>query len=155
MLTIPDSDVRMLMNMLLAQGVFDGFELRSCTIQSFARFDIEGVPVAEAAEAAEGETRKAVFCKWQRIRPYVYNILKGSEKPRFMKFVFSAAAETLVGELAEAQALFINIIFDKNTVHITTGASMKAWSLDKTVENQWDSHVVDFIKQNNIPISEE
>ena len=152
MLTLPESEVRALMNLLLVKDAFDGFDLRVCTIQSFARFDIEG---AAAQERAESEpAAKALFCKWSRIRPYVYNIIKGSEKPRFFKLVLSCPEETVGTDFPNAQALFINIIFDKNSVHVTTGASMKTFSLDRGVEASWDEHVKGFFQGLNLDITE-
>ena len=147
MLTLPEGDVRTLMNMLLVQTVFDDFDLRSCTIQSFARFDIEG-------SSPEPEHSRPPFCKWQRLRPYVYNIIKGSQRPRFLKFVFSLSEKNL-GDFEGARALFVNIIFDKNMVHLTTGASMNSFSLDRSVEGLWDSFVVNFLRGQGLNVSEE
>jgi len=155
MLTLPEGDVRSLMNLLLVQTAFDDFELRGCTIQSFARFDIEGI-ISPADEVNEGEApRRAVYCKWQRLRPYIYHIIKGSEKPRFLKLVFAYPPEGLSAGFQDAQALFVNITLDKDLVHITTGASMKTWSLDKAVETQWDDYIVDFLIKHKLNINKE
>lgn len=148
MFRLAEGDVRLLMNMLLTQEVFDAYDARGCTIQSFARFDIEGASAQEAADA------RPVFCKWQRIRPYVYNIIKGNEKPRFLKIVLSLDDERL-SQYPGAGALFVNIVFDKTLVHITTGASMKTFALDKTVENMWDNTVADLLRGLGLTILEE
>lgn len=146
MLALPESDVKGLMNMLLVKETFDAFELRTAAVQTFARFDIEGAPPAQLPE--EGmEAGKPVeprgYCLWGTIRPYVYGIIKNGGKPRFMKLVLALPQDKLE-RFDGAQALFINVTFDKNQVVITTGTAMRSFSLDKTVETKWDEYVTAF-----------
>lgn len=147
-LALAENQIRSVMNLLLREEAFDFFELRSFTVQSFARFDIDGA----AFTAADGDesAQKAEYCAWAKLRPYAFNIIKGSERPAYLKAVFSMPKEKLAGEFPEAQALFMNILFDKNAVTVTTGASLKKFSLDRTVENAWDSCVEEFLTQNGL-----
>jgi hypothetical protein len=150
MLLLPAESVKVLMNKLLVGETFDDYELRGCVIQSFARFDIEGISSA-GAEASGGTVPvKAVYCKWRRLRPYVYGIIKGSEKPRFFKLVFGCPPDLLDKRFEKADALFVNIVLDKDAAHITTGISTKVWSLDKSAEELWDNYIMDFLRQNHI-----
>ena len=148
MLTLPAGSIKVLMNKLLVQDTFDGFELRGCVIQSFARFDIEGA--APSAETDAAQPAKTVYCKWHRLRPYIYNIIKGNERPRFLKIIFACPADIMEDRFADAGALFVNIILDKNIGHITTGVSTKVWSPDKSTENMWDKYVMNFFRENQI-----
>jgi hypothetical protein len=146
MYTLADNELRALMKLLLSQDVFDGFDLRQLTIQSTARFDIEGgVPDEHGA---------VNYKKWSFFRPHAYNIVKAGGKPRYMKAVLACPAETVRMAYPGAQALFINIIFDKDIVHITTGAAMKTFSADKAEESRWDGYVHDFLKSNKLNIHE-
>jgi len=132
MLMLPADSIKSLMNKLLIQETFDEYELRGCVIQSFARFDIES------------------GCKWLRLRPYVYNIIKGNERPRFLKIIFGCPNDVLEKQFGEASALFMNIILDKDAGHITTGISTKVWSPDKSTEASWDNYIINFLQQNQI-----
>jgi hypothetical protein len=153
MLTLPNESVKTLMNKLLVRETFDGFELRGCTIQSFARFDIEGItppPVKDDPQNASSPPPKTEYCRWRRLRPYVYSIIKGNERPRFFKIVFACPKDILEAQFTEAGALFANITLDRDTAHITTGASAKIWSLDKSTEELWDGYMMKFLQQNQI-----
>jgi general stress protein 26 len=47
-------------------------------------------------------------------------------------------------------ALSLNILFDGQSIHITTSASLKAFSLDKTLERLWDENLEAYFKQQQI-----
>jgi hypothetical protein len=71
-----------------------------------------------------------------------------------MKVVLACPQETVKTEYQNAQALFMNIIFDKDIIHITTGAAMKSFSPDKAEEGRWDGYVHDFLVNSQLNIQE-
>jgi hypothetical protein len=146
MYTLADNGLRALMRLLLSRDTFDGFDLRQMTIQSVARFDAEGGVPDEAGAIA--------YNKWSFFRPHAYNIIKSGGRPRYMKVVLACPQEAVKAEYPGAQALFVNIILDKDIAHVTTGASMKGFSPDKSEEGRWDGYVHDFLINNQLNIQE-
>jgi hypothetical protein len=146
-LAVEEADVKDFMNKLLRESVFDDFELRSARVSSFALFQIDGPP-----DPPEDETRPAERepLTWGRLRPYVFNIVKGAAKPSSMRLVLAADGETLAAVSAEAASLFINISFENGAVVITSGFSPKSFSLDKSAERLCDVYAADFLRENGI-----
>lgn len=151
-LNIPESEVKGLMNKLLKEETFDIFEIRNVNINSFARFEINGLLDADyqTEDEKDEENKSKRYSLWGGIRPYVFNIIKGAKRPRSMKFVFSVPH----GKMAEisnlASVLFLNITFENGEILITTGITNKEFSLDKSQDNKWDDYVMQFLKNNNI-----
>ncbi len=148
-LNIPQSEIKCFMNMLLKEEVFDKFEVRSAVINSFIQFNIDGL--LEIKEETESSVKN--YISWKKLRPYIFNIIKGSPRPRIMKLVFSLPRDNMQKLADGASAMFLNILFESGEVLITTGASQKVFSLDKSVEAIWDEYIKKFCKKNNIPVS--
>ena len=134
-------DVRLFMNKLLVEDVFDFFEFREAYISSFIRFELN---------AQSGEP-----VSWKEIRPYAFNILKGGRKPASMRFVLSYPKDGLAGIEPSARALFLNIIFEEESVLITTGFSAGKFTLDKGPEAVWDAYVRDFLRNGGMGFEEQ
>lgn len=138
-LTLLETEIKGFMGKLLREETFDTFDVKSVSIDSFARFDI-----------AATEER----VPWATIKPHAFNILKGGQKPTFIKVILSmnqAEAEEL---FPEAKALFINITFENECITITTGAAQKTFSMNKTLERAWDEYARNFLTKNNIKFTE-
>ena len=145
-LKIEQRDVKQFMNKLLIDGVFDFFEFREAHISSFIRFELDGqkAPGPDGAHAA-----------WKEVKPYAFNILRGSRKPKFMRFVLSYP-EGRVAELDPgARALFLNIIFEEESVRVTTGFSAEKFRLDKAPESKWEAYVRGFLMDSGVVFEEQ
>ncbi len=141
-LTIHSDDVKGFMNQLLAKDTFDGLEVRGVQIHSFTKFEIDCQDLSNKESIA--------FHLWQKIRPYTFNIIKGEAKPTQIKIIFSLPKEEVEAFHPNAAALTININFDSGGISITNGITHKSFSLDKTIDEQWDSYVVDFFRSKGI-----
>ena len=119
---------------LLKEGVFDEFLLKSAVIDSFVRFEI----YARAEEEA---------C-WGSMRDHVFHIVKGSAAPRSLKVVLCADVGKF--DISNAVGLFVNIHFEAGRVMLTTGLSMRSFSLDKSSEGEWDAAVLGFLEDAGI-----
>lgn len=148
MLELPESGVKEFMNKLLKEELFDGFECRSAIINSFARFEITG---AQSGGRADGETaEKPVYCLWKTLRPYVFNIIRGSERPKSMKIILAMNGSDMEASFPEASALFLNIIFNEGKITFTTGSAEKKLSLQKELDNAWGGYIQELLNSNNI-----
>ena len=153
---ILDGEVKNFMKKILREQCFDNFELRNVEILSFAKFDIDGkvnrkfMKLEEGEEAEEAET---FFCKWGKIKPYVFQFVKGKVKPSYMKFVISAPKELLEEVSDNAAALFLNFVFEKDMVVCTTGTAQKNFALNKELDLAWEEYVKVFFRNIEIAIN--
>jgi hypothetical protein len=90
-------------------------------------------------------------------------MIKGNKSPLSLKVVFQLPAdrsveliERLSGRLRaeDVGGLYINVRYEKGELHIITGTAMKTFTLDKTLEQEWDAQVRDFLRQQGIAFVE-
>ena len=139
--TLEETHVKNFMRRLLREPLFDSFQLRAAEIIALARVSVYG----------ENEN---TFSTWEQMKPIVTAIIKNGPKPRYIKIVFSAGAETLAAH-ENAQAFFINMVYENNQITFTTACAQKQFSMDKTLDSQWDAYVFQFFKNNNLPVKRE
>ena len=148
--SIEAPDVKVFMNKLLKEQTFDAFQVKSVEIKSIATFEIDA-SIHKDYLPEDSPDRK--FCKWNEIRPYVFNIIKGTQKPRAIKIVFSYDPSLTLEPHPNAAALFLNIYFENNKINCTTATSQINFSLNKDVDAYWNDFIKVFFKDNSIVIS--
>ncbi len=141
LISIPESNVKDFMKKLLKETLFDNFEINGVEIISFTKFEISG-------KLYEDNERKN--CTWRELRPYIFNIIKGTQKPKIIKIIFSLPKEYLAKIHPNGASFYINMLFENDQICFTTGSSEKNFSLDKTVASNWDNYVKNFFNKNNI-----
>ncbi len=159
------NEVKPFMAKLLTNTVFDRFILRELEIQTFTTFRILGQFNELFFTREELEERNGNrYVAWSEVKGMAFSMIKGNKTPLAMKLVFQlppAEAEELVGSLAgklrpeDVGGLYINVRFEKGELHIVTGTAIKTFTLDKTLEQEWDRKVKDFLKQQGIACEED
>lgn len=160
MISIKISEVKSFMAKLLANTMFDTFYMKELEIQTFTTFHVTGQFNEEFFSKEEMEEREGKrIVLWSEVRAIAFSMIKGNKTPTSMKVVFQLPSEKvekmlqgLSGKLRpeEVGGLFLNIRFDKGELHIITGTAIKTFTMDKTLEQEWDSWVQDFLKQQEI-----
>jgi len=117
--------VKGFMGKLLREEIFDTFEARTVEIVAATRITIEGITA------------------WAELRPMVYEIIKLSPKPKHMKIIFSHrdAQEIHIN----AAALFLNMVYENDSVTFTTASAQKEFALDKSIDIVWDEWIRKFL----------
>ncbi len=159
---IAESEMKTFMNKLLRGNAFDEFEIRGVEVHSFAKFEISAALDKDYLPEAERETGRR-FLTWPELKPYIFNIIKGTRRPKHMKFVFSLPAAQVEALHPKAAAYFLNLTFDGDGVFGTTASSEKSFTMDKTIDIAWEEYVRKFfaaqgigiMDSNNIPDEEE
>ena len=141
---IPEQDTKEFMAKLFKEDLFDKFEIRSLSIDTFTNFSISGKIASE-----EGEKK---YCTWQEIRPYALAIIKGKIKPSAIKIVFSPSEEVISSIHTNAASLHLTLNFNGEKITFTTATSQKNFSLDKHLDEVWDEFILKYFKQNNIAV---
>ncbi|TAH72920.1 MAG: hypothetical protein EWM47_02925 [Anaerolineaceae bacterium] len=165
MISLKIEEVKAFMAMLLTNTLFDELILREMDIQTFTNFNVSGQfheNFFTKEELEERGSEKAVL--WGDIRGIAFSIIRGQKSPLMMKIVFQLPSnqtarllEGLGGKLRaeDVGGLYMNIRFEKNELHIITGTAIKTFTLDKTLDIEWDGWVKKFLSKQGIIFEEE
>ena len=88
------------------------------------------------------------YSYWEQLRPFALSLIKGKKTPLAMKIVFALAPKNvekliLQNHLStpargDRRSLFLNVLYDGQKLTVTTGTSLKTFSLDQTLSQLWD-----------------
>ena len=123
-------DRKQFMAMLLKDDVFDKFLVRSVSLRTNVTYEID-CAVDENWYDSEDRTALEKYAFWSEIRPVVFNLIKGSRGPGYMKIILSAAPSAAEKIHRNAAALFINITFEKTNLLLLPKFLLKDFVLHK------------------------
>ena len=165
MLSFHILEVKPFMAKLLTNTVFDSFYLKELEIQTFTTFRISGQFNEAFFTKEELEERGGSrSIDWSEVRSIALSMIKGNKPPLAMKLVLqlpSDQAEALIdglkGKLSpeDVGGLYLNIRFEKGELHIITGTAIRTFTLDKTLEQEWDAMARDFLKEQGMAYEED
>lgn len=135
------------MSHLLLKDTFNRFSFIESEITTFNKFTIDGYLHKDFYDEAPERS----YAYWKDVREYCFSIIRGKRTPLNFKIVLSLAQETFADFLAyhqldgyrpeEIQGLYLNFHYDGSTLQCITGISMHTFTLDKTLEHEWDEYV--------------
>ena len=151
MISIEIDNIKSFMSHLLIKDNLDYFLCKEISIQTFSTFNVDGSIVSDFLTEEEKENLKdKKYIPWGMLKPYCFNIIKGTRTPLSMKAVFVLAAEDLKKLIAKSglnidaspiEGLYLNIRFEGNKLNLISGSSLNYFTLDKTVDRMWDEEV--------------
>ena len=159
-------DVKNFMGKLLGSESFDSFLLAEGTITTYNTFVIDGHMVKEFFVGDVNDDNKLPpyeFSEWKAMRSLCFDLIKGKKTPSSFKFVLLLSPQNLERTLSSIQSsftgnditgVFLNIRFHNQQLILTTGISYRIFSVDKTLDNEWDRLVKQFLKQHEIAFEE-
>jgi len=147
-LEIEKVSVKGFMGRLLRENIFDMYEVRSLEMAITTKMTVDGVRIPENETEQSQETKRNSFISWGELRPLMYEIIKLSAKPKYMKVVFSFANPHEIH--INAAALFLNLIYENDSVTFTTATAQKEFVLDKSLDLVWDEWVRNFLNSFNV-----
>ncbi len=164
MISLNIPEVKQFMAKLLTNISFDSFLLRELELQTFTNFKIAGQLNEDFFSKEELEERaEKDFVAWNEVRQTVFSMIKGNKTPLSLKIVFQLSAsqcEELVQRaggrlrMEEVGGLYLNVRFEKGSLHIITGTAIKTFTMDKTLEREWDEDVKKILRENGIIFEE-
>ena len=154
------------MNSLLIADTFDCFQVSEATITTFTTFSIDGIlhPDFYGSDRSEEiQTSGRIQVLWKEIKPYCFSVIKGKHTPLSFKFVLQLPKkETL--DLIEKSGLpikgddlfglYVNCQYNGDTLTLTTGTSLRVFTLDKSLDHAWDQKLKSFLSSQNIEVCE-
>ena len=155
--TMDSGQVKAFMGRLLREDVLDEFEVRGIEIGLSTRISINGM--LEAAQSGSDESTPSIkvpttYITWEAMRPLVYSIIKTNAKPKLVKIVFSYKAAGVLEIHGNAAALFLNMVYENDTVSFTTATAQKEFALDKSLDDSWGEWVRGFFARKNIAVAD-
>lgn len=160
MLALKISDTKSFMTKLLAQDVFDTFLFSEGSVTTFTTYSVDGSWHPDFF----GENEQARQLTWKRMRPVIFDIIKGKHTPIHMRIVLKLAdynVESLLKNSGlaitkeQVDGLFLNLTYSKDEVSITTGTSLLIFTLDKSLDHVWDDMVLRFLKSRGIDVKDQ
>lgn len=146
---------------LFCSEIFDSFYLSEATLVTFNTYHIDGyLKTAYFSDLKETESvPDREYSLWGENRSFCFDLIKGKRTPLQFKIVLILSRPNLQ-RLLESQnisypadkisGLFFNISYQDGALSCITGTSLKEFSLDKTIENTWDSFMEKFLQKYDI-----
>lgn len=160
MLVCTVTDVRDFMEKLFLKDTFDGFQLMEAVIVTANTFVIDGHIREEYYTKEEWEQlAEKKVSRWKELRPLCFQMIKGKKTPESMKLVFRMAdsgveklliQSGLTFQLTDVEGLFFNVRYENDKLQLTSGVSMKLFTMDKSLERFWEQRLQGFLKQAEI-----
>lgn len=164
MISLKVDDIKGFMSNLLIHKVFDEFYVSEMTINTAIELYISGKLNEDFYSSEELEVLNGrKYSTWAENKGFAYSFIKGNKLPLSIKIVFMLSdsnTEILLKNSGVAlsandvNGLFLNIRYEQGNVYLTTGTSIKVFTMDKTLERTWDEDVKLFLKNNNIACEE-
>jgi len=162
MLAIRIEHIGAFMKKLLLQSAFDRFLVSEASVVTFASFSIDGqlrpeFYPEEEADAIRREGRQQA--RWAEIKPFCLSLIRGRQLPLSFQAVLQLPPEDLP-QLLEGSGLslapedifglFLNIQYRNETLSVTTGTSVRTFSLDHSLDNAWDQSVRELLAREEL-----
>lgn len=149
---------------LFIGDLFDPFLVREAEIVTFNRFAIDGrVRHGFYSDEELEEKRIEEFSAWKTVKPFCFSLIKGKRLPESFRIVFLLspdAREKFVKKrmpdlLPESVGgLYLNVQYENQEMTVVTGISMNIFTLDKTLEREWDESVKKFLTKHEVVYEE-
>lgn len=159
-------EIKDFMNKLLCTETFDNFLLKEATIQNSITWNLDGTintAFFSGEERKEQQLADFSFLPFGQCRSHCFDLIKGKRTPSYFKFVFLLSPANLARTLEQTHStftteditgMFLNLKFQNGKLLLTTGISYRIFSVDKSLEQEWDSLVKRFLKNHEISFEE-
>lgn len=159
-------EIKDFMNKLLCTETFDNFLLREATICGNCTWEMDGSinpDFYSSDELTEHGLEGLSYMPFGQVRSKCFHLIKGKRTPSYFKFVFLLSPANLARTLEQTRSsfmpdditgMFLNLKFQHGKLSLTTGISYRIFSVDKSLEQEWDSLVKRFLKNHEITFEE-
>ena len=144
--------------------LFDRFLVREANITTFNSFTIDGrVRHGYYSDEELEENQIEEFSAWKVLKQFCFSLIKGKRLPESFRIVFMLSpdgkekfVESRVPGMApdSVGGLYLNVLYENSEMTVVTGTSLNIFTMDKTLEHEWDESVKEFLKKHDIVCSE-
>lgn len=166
MIALKLTDKKTFMNQLLCSEIFDHFLLSEASISKDATYHIDGRLNASFYSKEEREEQGLShldILPYSKLRPVCYQLIRGSRTPVSFKFILMLSPENTANTLARSESsyvpndiggIFLNLAFQNGQITLTTGISYAIFSMDRTLDREWDALIKKFLQKHTISFEE-
>lgn len=158
MIALQILEKKQFMSKLLKEEMFHHFLLVEATVINGVTYSLDG-KIAEVSKKDFPEEFPFSFILYEKAQPKIFEMVKGSYTPSYMKLIFSLTPENIQKTIASANCtcdpdtisgMYINVVFQGDQLLVTTGVSYGVFVKDRTLEQEWDRFVKLFFTKNNL-----
>ena len=156
MIALRIEDKKKFTSELFVGGVFDRFFLREAVIVTFNTFTIDGrIHQGYFTEEEREQERIGEYSLWSVVKPFCFSLIRGKKLPESFRIVLqypAAAVERLLAEdgiavrAEQVKGLYLNVRYDEGQIRCVTGTALDYFTMDKSLENAWDTAVERYFK---------
>lgn len=160
MIALKVEDVKAFTSKLFLKEDFDHFLVKEVNIVTYNSFSIDGhIRPGYYTEEEQKENQMEHFSSWKMLRPVCFSLIKGKKLPGSFhivllmsphdveKFIISSGSKV---DAEQIQGLYLNIRYEDGALYCVTGTSLNFFTLDKTLETEWDRAVTEFMRSHEI-----
>lgn len=165
MIALKIEDLKSFTKELFVGELFDGFLIREATIVTYNSFTIDG-HIREGYFSDEELEEKQIeeLSSWNMIKPICFSLIKGKKLPGSFQIIMQLSpgkvdaflksqAIPMTGD--QIQGLCMNIRYEDGRLSCVTATSLSLFTMDKTLEREWDEFVRRFFQKSGIDVTEE
>ncbi|RDU22049.1 DUF5721 family protein [Anaerosacchariphilus polymeriproducens] len=165
MISLLIEDSPKFVSQLLKSDLFDHFLLIEAIIVTGNSYKIDGRiqnAFYSTDELSISERNSLTYDYWSNFKQICLELIKGKKTPLQLKFVLALSPKNIENLLTQTgipmtssdiNGLYLNIHFAQNEFHCITGTSLNLFTIDKTLEQAWDTMIIKFFKRGQIPFS--
>ena len=162
MIAIQIKNIKGFMNSLLLKDTFDHFLVSEASITTFTTFSVSGdlrKEFFDPDQADQEDLASRNQVSWKEIRSFCLSVIKGKRTPLSFKFVFQLPPKQIQKLLEEydlpfqpedVYGLFFNCQYHSEMLTLTTGSSLRVFTLDRSLDQAWDRMLTEFLENNKL-----
>lgn len=165
MIALKIEDIKAFTSKLFVGEMFDLFLIREVTITTFNSFTIDGhIREGYYTDEELEENKVEDLSSWQVLKPICFSLIKGRKLPGSFQIIMQLPPEKvdqfmkrrgLTMPSDQVQGLCINIRYEDGRMSCVTATSLAIFTMDKSLEREWDDEIQLFFKNNLIPAAVE
>lgn len=160
MVALRIDDIKQFTMKLFVGDTFDRFLLREANIVTFNTFSIDGhIKQGYYTERELEEGQIEELSSWAVIRPVCFSLIKGKKLPGSFQVVLQMPSSDVADFISESRlsigsdqihGLYISIRYEHGILYCVTGTSVNMFTLDKSLDTEWEEAVKLFLKREEI-----
>ena len=161
MISLKITHTKDFMNKLLLSEVFDAFLVKEASITTFFTLHLEGRRNKDFYTSEEWEElhEHTECARWSELKPLCLQMIKGKKTPVSFKFIFKLSLKNTEKFLKQTglslaehdiSGLFLHILFEQGCITCTSGTALNIFTMDKTLDKEWDIMIERFLKQQQL-----
>lgn len=164
MVALKIDDIKSFTKKLFVGDTFDIFLLREATIVTFNTFSIDGhIRQGYYTKQELEENKIEELSSWAVIKPVCFSLIKGKKLPGSFQITLQLSPDQAEKFLIHSQVgltvdqvngICMNIRYEDNILYCISGISLNIFTLDKSIDTEWDEALRLFLRKSDIGFTE-